>query len=138
MKLVTAVIRPEKLEAVRKVLEERGLQQLTVSQVVGRGHERGPSLIYRSNAFQERELARMKLEVVVSDTSVDAAVDAIRESASTGRVGDGIVVVTPVERFVRIRTGESTGWSSNGDMHSDADRELPANLRLRLAGHWSE
>jgi nitrogen regulatory protein P-II 1 len=106
MKLVVAVFRPERLAAVQRALEKRMIERMTVTNAVGSGHERGPSFIYRSATVEERLLSRLRLEVALDDDAVDSAVDAIRQTAWTGEVGDGVVWVLPLERVVRIRTGE--------------------------------
>lgn len=105
MKLVVAIIRPEKYGAVQAALDELGITQLTLTEVLGRGHEKGQLFIYRGTTFQDARLKRLKLEVAVEDDAVDAVVEAIQGWAKTGQVGDGVMFVTPLEGFVRIRTG---------------------------------
>ena len=122
MRLVVAILRREKLEAVRTALEKRGVRQATFSQVKGWGHEKGRVVSFRGLQGQEREIDRLKLEVCVPEASMEAVVDAIQESAHTGRVGDGIIWVLPLEQSVRIRTGEKA-WSSYSHQDSFALHE---------------
>ena len=114
MKLVVAVIRPQKLKAVQMALKRRGIDQMTVSDVVGSGHQPGNVLIYRSSTIHETWIPRTRLEIAVDDDDVDSAVEAILVQGRTGEVGDGMILVHPLEQFVRIRTGEASRWSSNG------------------------
>jgi nitrogen regulatory protein PII len=114
MKLVVAIIHPEKLEAVQKALTDRGINQITASTVVGSGDERGSSLIYRCFTIRERLLSRVKVEIAVNDSLVDATIGAIEANSDTGQVGDGVILVLPVERLVRIETSEGKTWRLNG------------------------
>jgi nitrogen regulatory protein P-II 2 len=106
VKLITAIIRPEQVNAVQRTLGELGLVQMTLTQVLGRGHERGQVMIYRGTTFREEQQQRVRLETAVEDELVELAVEAIQSSAKTGRTGDGVVLVTALEDFVRIRTGQ--------------------------------
>jgi nitrogen regulatory protein P-II 1 len=109
MKLITAIIRPEKLEDVQRALNERDVYLMTVSDVRGCGRQRGYTEVYRGSEFQVRLLPKLKLEIAVNDAFVDAAVEAIVHSArtgETGQIGDGKIFVLPLEDCVRIRTGE--------------------------------
>ncbi|HEV3205126.1 MAG TPA: P-II family nitrogen regulator [Gemmataceae bacterium] len=109
MKLITAIIRPEKLEDVQRSLNERDVYLMTVSDVRGCGRQRGYTEVYRGSEFQVRLLPKLKLEIAVNDAFVDAAVEAIVHSArtgETGQIGDGKIFVLPLEDCVRIRTGE--------------------------------
>jgi nitrogen regulatory protein P-II 1 len=106
MKLITAVIKPFKLEEVRAALTELGSQGLTVSEVKGFGRQKGHTELYRGAEYVVDFLPKVKLEVVVKSDDVDRCVDAIVRAARTGKIGDGKIFVTPVERVVRIRTGE--------------------------------
>jgi nitrogen regulatory protein P-II 1 len=110
MKLVVAIIRPEKLTAVQSVLSRYDIDQMTVSNVFGCGHERGTAYIYRTTTVEDKMLPRLKLEVAVEDHAVDSAVTAIRESALTGHVGDGIVWVLALQQADHIRPRRSVGW----------------------------
>jgi nitrogen regulatory protein PII len=102
MKLVTALIRPEKYAAVQKALAQLGITQLTLSEVWGQGHERGETFIYRSVTFQDTRVKRLKLELAVDDDAAESAVEAILASAWTGAIGDGIAMVQRLESFNRI------------------------------------
>lgn len=106
MKLVTAVIKPFKLEDVRTALTAIGIEGLTAIEVKGYGQQKGQADIYRGTDYKVTFLPKVKIEVAVTDAQVDAVVDAIKASASTGRIGDGKIFVTSLERVIRIRTGE--------------------------------
>ncbi len=106
MKMVVAIIRPEKLEDVKKALEERGFVAMTVTEVKGRGEQKGIKLQFRGREMEVDLLQKTKIEIVVKDEDVDAVIDTIVKSARTGRFGDGKIFVLPVEKSVRIRTGE--------------------------------
>src|SRR5262249_9613286 len=109
MKLIIAIIRREKRGVVQRALAELGLCKLTFTQALGQGHECGHPLIYRGTTFQEKRIERLKVEVAVQDELLDAAVEAIQQCARTGQVGDGVIMVMPLEAFVNIRTGLSAG-----------------------------
>ena len=109
MKLVVAIIRPEKLEAVQEALNEQEVYLMTVSDVRGCGRQRGYTEVYRGTELQVRLLPKLKLEIAVNDAFVEAAVEAIVHSArtgNTGQIGDGKIFVLPLDDCVRIRTGE--------------------------------
>jgi len=106
MKLVTAVIKPFKLEEVRSALTELGLQGMTVTEVKGYGRQKGHTEIYRGAEYAVSFLPKVKLEVVVPSGTVDKAVEAIVRTARTGQIGDGKIFVSSVEEVIRIRTGE--------------------------------
>jgi len=106
MKLVTAVIKPFKLEEVKSALAEVGVQGMTVSEVQGFGRQGGHSETYRGTEYRVTFTPKTRIEVVVDDPAVEAVVDAIELSARTEKIGDGKVWVTPVEVLSRIRTGE--------------------------------
>lgn len=109
MKMIMAVIRPEKLEAVQRALNERDVYLMTVSDVRGCGRQRGYSEMYRGTEFQVRLLPKLKLEIAVNDAFVEATVEAIihaARSGDTGQVGDGKIFVLNLEDVARIRTGE--------------------------------
>jgi len=103
MKLITAVIRPEMLQFVKDALKEIGVNGMTITHVYGRGKQAGLKFTTRAGEITIDELEKTKIEVVLEDYMVDKAIDAIIASAKTGRPGDGRIIVTPVERFVRIR-----------------------------------
>jgi nitrogen regulatory protein PII len=107
MKLVSAIIKPFKLDEVRDSLTGVGVSGLTVSEVKGFGRQKGQTEIYRGAEYAVSFLPKVKIEVVIEDPLVERTVDAIRKAAGTGKIGDGKIFVTPVEQAVRIRTGES-------------------------------
>ena len=107
MKLVSAIIKPFKLDEVRDALTGVGVSGLTVSEVKGFGRQKGQTEIYRGAEYAVSFLPKVKIEVVIEDGLVERTVDAIRKAAGTGKIGDGKIFVTPVEQAVRIRTGES-------------------------------
>ena len=106
MKLVSAIIKPFKLDEVRDALTGVGVSGLTVSEVKGFGRQKGHTELYRGAEYVVDFLPKVKVEVVVKSEDVDRCVDAIIKAARTGKIGDGKIFVTPVERVVRIRTGE--------------------------------
>ena len=106
MKMITAVIKPFKLDDVKAALEVLGVQGLTVSEVKGFGRQRGHTEVYRGAEYTVDFVPKVQVDVVVSDGDVDKLVQAIVEAARTGKIGDGKVWVTPVESLVRVRTGE--------------------------------
>ena len=106
MKKIEAVIKPFKLEDVKEALSEVGVEGMTVSEVKGFGRQKGHTEIYRGSEYVVDFLPKIKLELVVSDERVEAAVAAIIKAAKTGKIGDGKVFVTAVEQAVRIRTEE--------------------------------
>jgi nitrogen regulatory protein P-II 2 len=107
MKLVTAIIKPFKLEEVRAALTELGLQGMTVTEVKGYGRQKGHTEIYRGAEYAVSFLPKIKIEVVVASGEADKAVDAISRTAKTGQIGDGKIFVSTIEHTVRIRTGEA-------------------------------
>lgn len=107
MKLITAIIKPFKLEDVRTALTDLGLQGMTVSEVKGYGRQKGHTEIYRGAEYAVSFLPKIKIEVVTTDELADKAVGAVVAAAKTGQIGDGKIFVSPVERTIRIRTGES-------------------------------
>jgi nitrogen regulatory protein P-II 1 len=106
VKQITAIIKPFKLEEVREALAEQGVTGLTVTEVKGFGRQKGHTELYRGAEYVVDFLPKVKVEVVVSSGDVERCVDAIVAAARTGKIGDGKIFVTPVERVVRIRTGE--------------------------------
>ena len=106
MKQITAVIKPFKLEEVREALAEVGVTGLTVTEVKGFGRQKGHTELYRGAEYVVDFLPKVKIEVVMPDADVERCVEAIVKAARTGKIGDGKIFVTPVERVVRIRTGE--------------------------------
>ena len=106
MKMVVAIIRPEKLECVKTALEERGFVGMTITEVRGRGEQKGIKLQFRGRTVEVDLLQKTKIEIVANDDEVDEIVKTVVSSARTGRYGDGRIFVVPVERSVKIRTGE--------------------------------
>jgi nitrogen regulatory protein P-II 1 len=106
MKLVTAIIKPFKLEDVKEGLEGRGVHGLTVSEASGFGRQRGHTEVYRGAEYTVDLVPKVRLEIVVEDDAVEDVVDAIVASAQTGKIGDGKVWVSSIETVVRVRTGE--------------------------------
>ncbi|GAC1354345.1 P-II family nitrogen regulator [Variovorax sp. E3] len=106
MKQITAIVKPFKLEDVREALAEVGVTGLTVTEVKGFGRQKGHTELYRGAEYVVDFLPKMKVEVVVNEADVERCIEAIVSSARTGKIGDGKIFVTAVERIVRIRTGE--------------------------------
>ncbi|BEP42911.1 P-II family nitrogen regulator [Variovorax sp. NFACC27] len=106
MKQITAIVKPFKLEDVREALAEVGVTGLTVTEVKGFGRQKGHTELYRGAEYVVDFLPKMKVEVVVNEADVERCIEAIVNSARTGKIGDGKIFVTGVERIVRIRTGE--------------------------------
>ncbi len=106
MKLITAIIKPFKLDDVKDALKDAGIAGITVSEVRGFGRQGGHTETYRGAEYKIDFVPKVSVEVVVDDGTVDAAVDAIKAGAATGKIGDGKIWVSDVERVVRIRTGE--------------------------------
>ncbi len=106
MKLVTAIIKPFKVDDVKDALKGAGVHGMTVSEVKGFGRQGGHTETYRGSEYQIDFVPKMKMELVIDDADVDRVVDSIVRAASTGKIGDGKVWVTSVEQIVRIRTGE--------------------------------
>ncbi|MFZ9986686.1 MAG: P-II family nitrogen regulator [Candidatus Nanopelagicales bacterium] len=107
MKLVTAIIKPFKLEDVKAALETQGIHGMTVSEASGFGRQRGHTEVYRGAEYTVDLVPKVRVEVVVDDADASRVADAIVSAAQTGKIGDGKVWVVPVESVVRVRTGES-------------------------------
>ncbi len=107
MKLVSAIIKPFKLEEVRAALTELGYQGMTVTEVKGYGRQKGHTEIYRGAEYAVNFLPKLKIEVVIPSSEVDRAIEAIMRTAKTGQIGDGKIFVSTIEHTVRIRTGET-------------------------------
>ena len=107
MKLVTAIIKPFKLDDVREALSEIGVQGITVTEVKGFGRQKGHTELYRGAEYVVDFLPKVKLELAISADLLDQAIEAISKAANTGKIGDGKIFVAPLEQVVRIRTGES-------------------------------
>ena len=106
MKLVTAVIKPFKLDEVKEALQEVGLQGITVTEAKGFGRQKGHTELYRGAEYVVDFLPKVKIEVVIEDNLLENAVEAIQQAAHTGRIGDGKIFVSNIEEALRIRTGE--------------------------------
>ena len=106
MKKVEAIIKPFKLDDVKEALKEIGVQGLTVTEVKGFGRQKGHTELYRGAEYVIDFLPKIKLEIVVSDDMVTNVIDAIMDSAKTGKIGDGKIFIIPMEEVIRIRTGE--------------------------------
>ncbi|MGH6742422.1 MAG: P-II family nitrogen regulator [Bradyrhizobium sp.] len=107
MKLVTAIIKPFKLDEVRGALTKLGVNGMTVTEVKGFGRQKGHTEVYRGAEYTVNLLPKVKIEVAVASGQVDSVVGAIRQAANTGSIGDGKIFVSPIEQMMRIRTGES-------------------------------
>jgi nitrogen regulatory protein P-II 1 len=107
MKKIEAIIKPFKLDEVKEALQDMGLQGMTVVEAKGFGRQKGHTELYRGAEYVVDFLPKLKLEVVVNDDQVDAALEAISTAARTGRIGDGKIFVSEIAQVVRIRTGES-------------------------------
>ncbi|AGK62035.1 nitrogen regulatory protein P-II family [Archaeoglobus sulfaticallidus PM70-1] len=106
MKKIEAIIRPEKLECVKKALEESGYVAMTITEVKGRGEQKGIKLQFRGRIMDVDMLPKIKIEIVADDEDVEEIINTIIQNARTGKYGDGKIFVLPVERSIRIRTGE--------------------------------
>ena len=109
MKMVTAIVKPFKLDEVREALSAIGVQGITVTEVKGFGRQKGHTELYRGAEYVVDFLPKIKLEVAVADDQVDRVVEAILHAARSGKIGDGKIFVMPLEQVVRIRTGELDG-----------------------------
>ena len=107
MKLITAIIKPFKLDDVRESLSDIGVQGVTVTEVKGLGRQNGHTELYRGAEYVVDFLPKMKVEVVLEDDLVERAMEAISKAANTGKIGDGKIFIAPVEQAIRIRTGET-------------------------------
>ena len=106
MKKIEAIVRPERFEYVKEALEKCGVVGMTVTEVRGRGRQKGIRILFRGREMEVDTLPKVKVEVVVPDEQVDEVISAILEAAKTGKVGDGKIFVTDVRRVIRVRTGE--------------------------------
>ena len=109
MKLITAVVKPFKLDAVKDALKAAGVTGMTVSEVQGFGRQAGHTEVYRGTEYEVDFVPKVSLEIIVDDGEVDRLVGVITEAARTGKIGDGKIWVTDVDRLIRIRTGEQGG-----------------------------
>ncbi|MCW8935992.1 MAG: P-II family nitrogen regulator [Gammaproteobacteria bacterium] len=107
MKLISAIIKPFKLDDVREALSEIGVQGITVTEVKGFGRQKGHTELYRGAEYVVDFLPKVKLDVAVDDGIVEQVIESIRNAANTGKIGDGKIFISPIEQVIRIRTGES-------------------------------
>ena len=107
MKLVTAIIKPFKLDEVREALTEQGVHGLTITEVKGFGRQKGHTELYRGAEYIVDFLPKIKIEIAVNDEDLETVVSTIARVASNGKIGDGKIFVTPIEQVIRIRTGET-------------------------------
>ncbi|MDA1191458.1 MAG: P-II family nitrogen regulator [Candidatus Poribacteria bacterium] len=106
MKKVECIIRPFKLDDVKEALREIGVQGMTVSEIRGFGRQKGHTELYRGSEYTIEFIPKLKIEIVVAEDDVEKVIEAVTQAASTGKIGDGKIFVTPVDEAVRIRTGE--------------------------------
>ncbi len=107
MKLITAIIKPFKLDEVREALDALDLPGMTVTEVKGFGRQKGHNELYRGAEYVVDFLPKIKIELAIADETVDTAIEAIMKAAHTGKIGDGKIFVTPLEQVIRVRTGET-------------------------------
>jgi len=107
MKMVTAIIKPFKLDDVRQALSDIGVQGITVTEVKGFGRQKGHTELYRGAEYVVDFLPKVKMEIAIDDDLLDQVIEAITSQANTGKIGDGKIFVSPIEQAIRIRTGES-------------------------------
>jgi nitrogen regulatory protein P-II 2 len=107
MKLVTAIIKPFKLDDVREALSEIGVQGITVTEVKGFGRQKGHTELYRGAEYVVDFLPKVKIEVAIAESALDQVIESIAKAANTGKIGDGKIFVTTLEQAIRIRTGET-------------------------------
>jgi nitrogen regulatory protein P-II 2 len=107
MKLVTAIIKPFKLDDVREALSEIGVQGITVTEVKGFGRQKGHTELYRGAEYVVDFLPKVKIEVAIAESALDQVIESIAKAANTGKIGDGKIFVTTLEQVIRIRTGET-------------------------------
>ncbi len=107
MKMMTAIIKPFKLDDVREALQQIGIAGMTVEEVKGYGRQKGHTELYRGAEYIVEFQPKVKLQIAISDAQVEAAIDAICGAAATGKIGDGKIFVAPLEQSIRIRTGET-------------------------------
>lgn len=106
MKMIVAIIKPAKLEAVKNALDEIGVQGMTISEVRGYGRQKGHTEIYRGAEYEVHFIPKIRIETVIDSDRTDEVVDKIRQVANTGKIGDGKIFVVPIQEAIRVRTGE--------------------------------
>jgi nitrogen regulatory protein P-II 1 len=104
--MVKAIIKPERFEFVKKALEDKGFNGMTITDVKGRGEQKGITLEYRGGKYNVDLLPKIQIEIVIRDTDIDNLITTITDSARTGKIGDGKIFIIPIEKSIRIRTGE--------------------------------
>ena len=109
MKLITAIIKPFKLQEVREALVASGIEGLTISEVKGYGRQKGHTEMYRGAEYSVDTLPKIKLDILVEDGNLDTVTDVITKTANTGKIGDGKIFITSIDDVIRIRTGETGG-----------------------------
>jgi nitrogen regulatory protein P-II 2 len=107
MKLLTAIIKPFKLQEVREALVEAGIEGLTITEVKGYGRQKGHTEMYRGAEYSVDTLPKIKLEILVDDENLQAVTDVVKKTANTGKIGDGKIFITTINEVIRIRTGET-------------------------------
>lgn len=107
MKMITAIIKPFKLDDVRDALQQMGITGMTVEEVKGYGRQKGHTELYRGAEYVVEFQPKVKIQIGISDDKVDAAIEAVCNAAATGKIGDGKIFITPLEQSIRIRTGET-------------------------------
>ena len=146
MKLITAIVKPFKLDDVREALSEIGVQGITVTEVKGFGRQKGHTELYRGAEYVVDFLPKVKIEVAVAESVVDQTIEAITKAANTGKIGDGKVFVAPLEQVIRIRTGETGEEADLNPFTRTVSREYShgkqyfrttvRNGHLLLSGLW--
>ena len=109
MQLIKAIVKPERLDAVKAALEEANFFGMTITEVQGRGEQKGISLQYRGGTIEVDLIPKVEIELVVSDKDADAVIEAVKKGAYTGKIGDGRIFVMPVTKSIKIRTNEVIG-----------------------------
>ena len=107
MKLITAIIKPFKLQEVREALVNAGIEGLTITEVKGYGRQKGHTEMYRGAEYSVDTLPKIKLEILVDDENLQAVTDVVTKTANTGKIGDGKIFITTIDEVIRIRTGET-------------------------------
>ena len=114
MKMIEAIIRQEKIEPVKNALEDMGIIGITLTEVSGRGRQKGIALQWRAGEYRVDLLPKVKIEVVLDDDKAESAVEAICNAAKTGKEGDGVIFVLPIESAIRVRTSDTVGFCGAG------------------------
>ena len=136
MKLITAIIKPFKLDEVREALSEVGVSGITVTEVKGFGRQKGHTELYRGAEYVVDFLPKVKIEAAVEDGILERAIEAIEKSARTGKIGDGKIFVSSVEHVIRIRTGETGASALYREVQNVNLDEKTPSWRCDGLGHW--